>query len=360
MASSLVTAFACTFGCGAGTTPPTAVATPSNTYLYVGGNNTPDSNPEGNVTGSMFQFRVESGGTLTAINATDTGHDLLPYFAAAVSPGSQYLFVPNGGISEFGINDDGMLGPVTVPAATGDAMVFTPNGQFALISDDWYNTLVSYSLSDSGELTLIDQAATGSNPLSVAVDGTGRFAYVANGNDGTISEYTISAAGEIAVIGTITSGGYNPLPLLASPGGFLYCGNTNSGSASQFSINASTGALTLVKTYEIWPVSSYGQGLGARWISFNPAGTYAFASNGEEIAQFSVDKTTGILTTNGTATPSFSNWGGVDPSGRFLFTANGDGSVSQFIISSAGTLIPNGSASVGENMVTETLTFAQR
>jgi 6-phosphogluconolactonase len=347
-----------TLGCGAGSARP---ASPQNTYLYVGGSNNPFLDPPGTiVTGSIFQFRVESDGTLTALNTSTTGPNLRA-FATAISPGNQYLFASNGPISEFEIGSDGILGVSVTPAATGIAVAFTPNGQFALITNWGNNTLQSYSLSASGVLTPVNAVATGSYPQSVAVDGTGKFAYVANNNDGTISEYTISAGGVVTAYGSIPSGGYNPSVLVISHEGFLYCGNSNSGSASAFSIDASSGALTLVDTYTIWAVSAYGTGLGARWISVDPAGTNAYISNGEEIAQFVVDPTTGALTSNGTMPiANAANWGGVDPSGRFVFTANGDGTVSQFTIGSTGTLIPNGSVSLGADIIATVLTFAQR
>ena len=74
-----------------------------------------------------------------------------------------------------------------------------------------------------------------------------------------------------------------------------------------------------------------------------------------------VDGPTGALTRNGTMSlPNGALGGGVDSSGRFVFTAGVDGTVSQFIISNKGKLIPNGWLSLGENMVGETLAFAQR
>jgi 6-phosphogluconolactonase (cycloisomerase 2 family) len=341
-----------TIGCGGRTTP----TTPPNTYLYVGGANNPFLDPPGTlVTGSIFQLRVESDGTLTAINTSTTGPNLRA-FTTTVSPGNQYLLASDDLMTEFAIGGDGTLQAPTSLGETGFAVAFAPNGQFAFLTNVINNTLDSYELSASGTLTPISTVATGWYPQFVVVDGSGRFAYTANENDDTISEYTVSAGGVLTVNGSAPSGGYTPNVLAISPAGFLYCGNANSGSLSTFSIDASTGALALVDNF-VMP-----QGLGgAMWISFNPAGTYAYVGNLFEIAQFTVDGTTGILTSNGT-TPmtSGANWGGLDPSGKFFFTANGDGTVSQFAVSSTGTLIPNGSVSVGADMVATILTFAQR
>jgi len=303
---------------------------------------------------SVAQFRVENGGTLTAL-ATSTTGSIFPSFAA-VAPVNQYLFVPNGAISEFGIGIDGILTAAANPPLTGSSIAFTPNGQFAFIANQWNSTLSSYSLSASGGLSPINTVPTGGFPQGIAVDGGGKFAYVANSNDGTISEYTASSDGVLAANGSIPTGGYNPRALAIS-GGFLYCGNSNSGSVAVFSINGSTGALAFVNSYE----TSVQPQPGPLWISFDPAGTKAYVGDAPEIAQFRVDGTTGSLTSNGiTLTPGDALWGGVDPSGRFLFTANVDGTVSQFIIGSTGALIPNGSAYLGVNMAGETLAFAQQ
>ncbi len=351
-------------GCGASsstppstppsTSPGTPPATPPNTYLYVGIGETFPSNPFAPPAGLVAQFRVEDNGTLTALNTASTG-GAVPYFAAEVTPSNQYLFFPNGAISEFEIGSDGTLTTTSAPTAAGTSIAFVPGGSLALIATPSDATLNSYILSSSGALTPVSSVATGGYSQYVAVDPSGKFAYVSDTDDGKILEYTISSSGDLAAIGSIATEGYDPLTVVVSPAGFLYCANVNGpGSVAQFSVNASTGALSLV--------NSYSPGGGPLWISFNPAGTYAYVGSGAEISQFTVDGTTGTLISNGT-TPAPTGgilWGAVDPSGRFLFAAGVDGIVSQYLISSEGTLIPNGSVSLGPNMVAETLAFAQR
>jgi 6-phosphogluconolactonase len=190
------------------------------------------------------------------------------------------------------------------------------------------------------------------------VDRSGRFAYVSNWNDGSISEYAVSVGGALAPNGSVSTGGFNPLDLAVFPSGaFLYCANENSGSVAGYSIDASTGELTLVHQYVIW-VQPQG---GPLWITFDPNGAYAYVGNDQQIAEFTVDQTTGALASNGTIpTPNAGLWGGVDPSGRFVFTTGDNGTVSRFIISNAGTLTPSGSVSLGPNMIGQVLTFAQR
>lgn len=341
-----------TIGCGTKSTPP-------NTYLYVGGATNNPADPFAIPIGSVAQFRVESDGTLTALSPQSVP-GVVPYFASAVTPGEQYLFIPSGPVSEFEIGSDGTLSAMTAPVASGGSIAFTPNGQFALLPDPTNATLNSYSLSASGVLSPINTVPTSGYSQYVTIGGSGKFAYVSDLNDGTILEYTISAGGMLAANGSIFSGGHNPNALVFSPGGFLYSGNTNSGSVSVLSMDASTGLLALVDTYTIFPVNSYGNGLGAVWIAFDPAGTHAYVSDQFEIVEFTVDASTGALTSNGVvSTAGSALWGGVDPTGKFLFTANSDGTISRYVIGSSGTLSLNGSVSVGVS-VAETLAFAQR
>ncbi len=329
--------------------------TPQKTYLYVGEAFVPPTAPPVPA-GFVAQFRVENDGTLTALSSS-TISSVVPFFAATVTPSNQYLFVPSGATSEFGIGSNGVLAPKPSPAVTGNSVAFTPNGNFAIIVNSNNATLSSYRLDSAGALTPISTVATGGSPEDTVVDRSGKFAYVSDTNNDTVLEYSISTGGVLTPIGSVPAGGYNPRALVVSPNGFLYCGNTSSGSVTEFAINASTGTLSLVNSYSIWVQPQP----GTLWMSFAPTGAYAYVGNGEEIAALTVDTSTGGLTSNGTISNPYGElWGGVDPSGRFLFSAGEAGMVSQFIISGSGTLIPNGSASLGANMVGETLAFARR
>jgi 6-phosphogluconolactonase (cycloisomerase 2 family) len=350
-------ALLCELGCGSGshTAPP---ASTSIAYLYVGEASAPLP-PGGAFGGAVAQLSIENNGTLTPLTASAVP-TTVPIISAAVSPSNQYLFL-NGVASEFGIGSDGILTGETAPAVAGNLVGFVPNGQFALVGNQEDATLTSYSLSSSGGLTPVNTVATGSYPETAVVDRSGSFAYVSNWNDGTVSEYTISASGMLTANGSISTGGYSPLALVISPSGFLYCGNANSGSVTQFSVNSSSGALTQVSSYVIWKQPQS----GPLWISFDPAGMYAYVGNSDEIAQFTVDQSTGVLSSNGTIfLPNPTLWGGVDPSGSFLFAAgtgaSGNGMVSGFTIGNQGQLTPNGSVSLEANMTAETFAFAQQ
>jgi 6-phosphogluconolactonase (cycloisomerase 2 family) len=56
----------------------------------------------------------------------------------------------------------------------------------------------------TGVLTSIGVMATGTNPVSIAVDPTGKFAYVANSGSNNLSMYSINGAtGALTPLGTI-------------------------------------------------------------------------------------------------------------------------------------------------------------
>jgi len=66
--------------------------------------------------------------------------------------------------------------------------------QFAYVTNVGSNTVSAYSIDrKTGALTPVPGSsfATGSGPVSVAVDPTTQFAYVANENSNTVSAYSI-------------------------------------------------------------------------------------------------------------------------------------------------------------------------
>lgn len=366
----LAAAWLCAFACG-GMSPSDAKAgvtstlrpgaAPGTTYLYVGGATRSVANLL--LVGSVLQFRVNGDGTLSALTpaAVSTG-TVLPSWGMTVTPSNQHLLLLNGSIAEFAIGQGGTLTATSAPATTGNSIVFTPDGKFAIIANSANSTLTSYSVGSSDALTQINTAATGGYPQIAVVDNSEKFAYVSNLDDGSVSEYTISAGGVLATNGFVASGGNAPRPLAISPGGFLYCANTNSPSVSEFSINASTGALTLINTYTV----GLGEPLdtGPLWISFDPTGKNAYIGTLAEIDQFTV-VTAGAaietLSSNGTVADAHGDlWGRVDPSGRFVFSVGADSTVSGYIISSAGMLTPNGSVFLGANLSAQALAFAQQ
>ncbi len=140
---------------------------------------------------------------------------------------------------------------------------------------------------------------------------------------------------------TITTGAGDPQSIAVDPAGkFAYvlnggCDGGVGGYVSMYTINPTTGALTSIGP----PVSTYGFGLYPGSITVDPLGRFAYVTNegdpwGYEdgangsVAMYSIDATTGALTSTGTIN---GNCPGlcdpspmvVDPSGKFAYVVNG-------------------------------------
>jgi 6-phosphogluconolactonase (cycloisomerase 2 family) len=143
-----------------------------------------------------------------------------------------------------------------------------PTTENLYVPDSISNTLLNYSVSSSGTLTLVRTQTnvgvpTGYLPDGVAVDPCNRFVYVSNGSSNaatsnTVSAYTICNAislpncpnadfSLLSVNGSPfpVSPGDGPGPLAVDAfGSFLYVVDTASGLVSQFRISPTTGSLT--------------------------------------------------------------------------------------------------------------------
>jgi 6-phosphogluconolactonase (cycloisomerase 2 family) len=334
-------------------------APPKQTYLYVG-QVIPPSNDPISWHGAVAQFKVQDDGNLSAVNLPNPNAFTPFYFA--VAPSNSFVLASDGQtIHDFQIRSDGTLTGEAPLVPIGGSLAFTPNGRFAIVLDTPNQTLTSYSVAQTGVLTLINAVSASNSsgyidsPTQTIVDPSGKFAYVNDLYDNTLLGYSLSANGTLAAIGSFPVGGVYPLQLTYSPKGLLYVANVSPGTLAAYSINSSNGSLTPVGT----PVSYHGSGLF--WMTFDPSGRYAYTGGDLEIQQFKVNASTGTLMPNGVMPLTQEVRAGlVDPSGRFLFATLNDGTVSQFKIGSNGALIPNGSVSLELGSLGQTLSFARR
>jgi 6-phosphogluconolactonase (cycloisomerase 2 family) len=360
-------------GCGGGGS--TSIVTPV-TYAYAataGFNYT--------ATGAVTQFKVASNGTLSPLSPEAlTSYSV--FTTVALDPSGRYLYAgvmyygDVAGIRQFVVGSDGTIVPNSIPEVSADAypvaITFTPNGQFAMVTNGL--TLSSYSIGPAGTLTLIGKVSTGENSANtIAIDPSGRFLYVANSPyDSTISQYTISASGSLTFANTIAVGHTSPVPILISPRGFLYSADGETGTVSEYSINPSDGSLAMVNSV---PSGSGGPSGAdnASWpcsLAFSPTGTHAYVSNclDSTISIFAVDASTGTFTRNGPDVPLSLPFNSqlearnisVDPSGRFLFGACDNGDVVGFTIDSSGMLTSSGTISLANYGGPVGIVFAQR
>jgi 6-phosphogluconolactonase (cycloisomerase 2 family) len=216
----------------------------------------------------------------------------------------------------------------------------------------------------------------GVDPQSAAIDPTGKFAYVLNaGCDGSgayVSMYTInSATGALASMGppVYTNGfGVYPGSIAVAPAGtFAYVTNEGdpwgyevdaNGSIAMFSIDATTGALTSKGT-----MNGNCPGLcDPSPMVVDPSGKFAYVVTGGagipfNVAMYSIDSTTGGLTSTGTiATGGVPVSIVVDPSGKFVYmaipndTVGSPGNVFAYSINATtGALTSVGTIAAGTN-----------
>jgi 6-phosphogluconolactonase len=189
------------------------------------------------------------------------------------------------------------------------------------------------------------------------------FAYVANQNSGDVSAYSVdTATGALTSVGTFTSG-LAPASVAADPTGHcLYVANSQDPVTpiAVFSINQTTGALTTgpspsMSLSEIDPMS----------IVVHPSGKFAYAANfGGNVSAFTVNLSTCALTRiSGSpfAAGTLPQFATIDPSGNFLYIGNlGDSNISGYKIDqTAGSLTPIASSPFPSGSLPTSLTIHQ-
>jgi 6-phosphogluconolactonase len=244
------------------------------------------------------------------------------------------------------------------PFTTGNgpqSITFDASGAYLYVANVADNTISAYSLTAAtGVLTPLagsPYAITGTNPAPAQLARAGNYLYVADTNTSSVDVFAINpATGALTegVTGSPFATDTGPFTIVVDPAGtVLYTGNTGAAGASisGFSINSTTGVLTpitgspqlvavnndigidpqgkflfvtegnttgLVAVYPI-DVTQPG-GLGAQpagspfaagnapnSISFDPSGKFAYVGDdgGNNVSEFSLDGTTGVLTLNG-------------------------------------------------------------
>ena len=203
--------------------------------------------------------------------------------------------------------------------ATGTApfaMLFTPAGDAAFVSNAGSNNISSYTVNGNGALTAGSTTSSGgTSPMGMAIDGGGHFLFVANQGtsidpaSGTVSVFSISS-GALTLVGTTVSDETalpnnppisvtGPVAVAVTPDAkFLYVANQIQNTVSIFSVDA-TGALTRA----IFP-ATVGTSPSALAISSNGKFLYVANSGSNNVQGFSIcgTATPACLTPDGTLT----------------------------------------------------------
>jgi 6-phosphogluconolactonase (cycloisomerase 2 family) len=176
----------------------------------------------------------------------------------------------------------------------------------------------------TGHLRTLETVQLPSDNFGIVVDPSGKFLYIPNGPQ--ILGYAIGANGLLQSLtgSPFTLDGGSTLRFAAN-GKYAY---TNLG--NEYSLNATTGALTSVGTAT--------PGAEPFDVAITPASTFVYIPNFKDgtVSAFSINATTGVLTeitgspfTNGATEPAAAI---VSPNGNFLFVANSSNTTSAFSI----------------------------
>ena len=226
-----------------------------------------------------------------------------------------------------------------------------PTGKFAYVAnggcpDASDGSVSMYTINPTdGTLTSAGPPVTSGDYSadSVAVDPSGKFAYVANWGDGdtagSVSTFAINGTtGTLTPTGTIgapcapppSPGSCAPWSLAVHPSGkFVYVANEGGftpTSVSMYAIDANTGVLGLIGT-----VAVVGRAVA---VAVDPSGKFAYVTDGGQssngakgtnVAMYSIDATTGVLTPIGTVAAGLSPSSiAIHPSGKFVYVVNDD------------------------------------
>jgi 6-phosphogluconolactonase (cycloisomerase 2 family) len=336
-------------------------ADPTGTYLF-----------SEDISGNVAAYTVASGGMLAPLGTPPPSHPF-GHDTMIVDPAGQYLYVMDdnsiNSLYGYTISGTGLTSisgsPFNVPnnAGVDMQMAIDPSSSF-LYAVDISNSsqpIDAFTIGTGGALTSLSetiQSPPSGNASRITIDPSGKYAFVAYGNVREVWTYSIAQAG--ASRGTLTpvnrmrlrSSNIFDAQLLSSgsaPVAFtpqaLYVTNSISNSVSQFSIDPSTGTLT-----SLGPPFTGGSGAAIgtqpQGLAVQPNDNLLYVGDfaSAEIDSFSVT-TNGVLSSSGLQpvvvpgeTPASLT---IDLSGSFLYIADQiGGNIGELSVGSAGALGP--------------------
>jgi 6-phosphogluconolactonase (cycloisomerase 2 family) len=264
------------------------------------------------------------------------------YLSTGLSSGPILTYIFDTGTGTVGIPT-----PIAGPTAGIDMKVY-PGGNFLYVSDFDSGSVFAYSIDRStGRLTtlagspFVFQGHTG-NGGPIAIDPAGKFLFSSNAV-GAIVSFNINS--QTGVLTPTTASAINdnnqPVYLLVDPTGkFLIASNQADSSGrnySVFSINSTSAVLFEVQGSPF----TFGQDTKPQQIALNSSGSvlYAALSNSQQVNALNFDSTTGTITAiQGAPYPAQSLPSSIVllPNGQFLYAGNGGaGSISQYSVNTS-------------------------
>lgn len=324
-------------GCGGGGPTPGLTPTPAgpgNAFVYT-------ANAGGN---SISGFMNDSNGSLTPVSGSPFSMPGQPWGIAA-TPNNKFLYVSsfqNAVVNGFAINPaTGSLTALScaTPAATGLQplkIAITPAGGF-LYTANQGGSVSGFSIDAStGCLTAVSTTPTDVVTRDLTVERNGKFLYAVTGGGG-IDAFSIAADGTLTRLLTsgFDSGTTTMLGVKASPSADLLVA-TDAGSANSWRvllINTTTGALTVHSTASGGAITPSGIAFGplTAGSTVTPVFIANTGSNDFTSAGVAPDGTVGFFI-HQVNDPTGPVDLGMDPAGKFVYVANnGSSNVSAFM-----------------------------
>jgi DNA-binding beta-propeller fold protein YncE len=251
---------------------------PSGQFLYAVGSPQDPAGPSA----SIAQYAIQGDGTLTSLAQAYLNLSVFAWGPLAIDPSGRYAYLPGatnapgGLVSQYSINSDGTLTPLTpatVAATQGAATVtIAPSGQTAYVISVCIDTacdgqIEPYTFGANGALTptgVVTLTGTHINPVGMVTDGSGSNAYLlinamgVDTNAGAVYQYAIDSMGRLVADTpaslTVASGavaetinGSDLYALSANAIGFASGGRAPGGHIDHYAIG-SGGLLTAVGT----------------------------------------------------------------------------------------------------------------
>jgi YVTN family beta-propeller protein len=330
----------------------------------------------GTATVTVFNPPGTNGGSSSSVSFPMVTGGTNP-LSIAVDPTGRFAYVANqgcfgsfpGSVSMYQIGPTGTLSSLgTIPAGSAPiSITVDPLGKFAYVANTDSKDVSTYIIDPStGVLTALGKTTVGAAAWSISIDPSGRFAYLANSLGNDVLMYAIdpntgaltsigSTVPETGPLGTPWAG---PISVTVDPlGRVAYVsiqgdgGDMTNGSVSVYTINPNTGVLTFTGRAD----GSCGASVslcGPDAVAIDRSGKFAIAVGAYGgVSLYTINATTGILTSIDTANTGHSRAVALDPTGKYAYVVNFDSNdVSTYAIDvSGGTLTPTGTIPAGSN-----------
>ena len=151
-------------------------------------------------------FGIGAGGGLSAQPVVNSEPGTVP-FGVAFDPAGHLVVAETGinAVATYTLNPDGTVTLIdAVPSGQAATCWVASDGNLLFASNAGSASESGYSVSASGQLTLLGQTPTDPGTTDAAVSPDGRFLYVQTGTNGIVDEFAVNPSGSLTQIGSVT------------------------------------------------------------------------------------------------------------------------------------------------------------